>query len=179
MATARAMLRRPATPMARASRGPRGIQPNRVASMRLPPKATTINPIGVTRPPIRAITIRPTRAIPAVRSTGRLAVEVGIQVVAVARPTLGHLVVVVAVTPVAAVEAVAPRVAAEGAALQPRVEVAATPAAAVVVVVHAAAAEADTPAVVVVAAVLHPAVEQLAVPTAAETHAKAPASVVC
>src|ERR1017187_8824586 len=159
MATARAMLRRPATPMARASRGPRGIQPNRVASMRLPPKATTINPIGVTRPPIRAITIRPSRAIPAVRSTGRLAVEVGIQVVAVARPTLGHLVVVVAVTPVAAV--------------------AATPAAAVVVVVHAAAAEADTPAVVMVAAVLHPAVEQLAVPTAAETHAKAPASVVC
>jgi hypothetical protein len=104
-------------------------------------------------------------------------VEVGIQVVAVARPTLGHLVVVVAVTPVAAV---APRVAAEVAALHPAVAaVAATPAAAVVVVVHAAAAEADTPAVVMVAAVLHPAVEQLAVPTAAETHAKAPASVVC
>ena len=153
MAIAKATLPRPATPLARVLRGPQGIRRNRVAFIRLPTRAITISPIAVTPPPARVI--------PEGRSTGRLAVVVGIQVEAVARPTLGHLVAVVAATPAAAA---APRTAAAVVVLHPAVVAeAATPAA----VVHVAAA---------VGAVLHPAEVPVAVPTAAETPAKAPAS---
>jgi hypothetical protein len=154
MAIAKATLPRPATPLARVLRGPQGIRRNRVAFIRLPTRAITISPIAVTPPPARVI--------PEGRSTGRLAVVVGIQVEAVARPTLGHLVAVVAATPAAAA---APRTAAAVVVLHPAVVAeAATPAA----VVHVAAAA--------VGAVLHPAEVPVAVPTAAETPAKAPAS---
>src|ERR1035438_823431 len=161
MATAKATRPRPATPLARVLRGPQGIRRNRVAFIRLPTRAITISPIAVTPPPARVI--------PEGRSTGRLAVVVGIQVEAVGRPTLGHLAAVVAATPVEAAGAAAPRAAAVGVVvLHPAV-------AAAVAVVHAAVAEADTLAV---AAVLHPAVAPVAAPTAAETPAKAPASAV-
>ena len=161
MATAKATRPRPATPLARVLRGPQGIRRNRVAFIRLPTRAITISPIAVTPPPARVI--------PEGRSTGRLAVVVGIQGEAVARPTLGHLVAaVVAATPVEAAGAAVPRAAAVGVVvLHPAVVAAA--------VVHAAEAEADTLAVAVAAAVLHPAVAPVAAPTAAETPAKAPA----
>ena len=161
MATAKATRPRPATPLARVLRGPQGIRRNRVAFIRLPTRAITISPIAVTPPPARVI--------PEGRSTGRLAVVVGIQVEAVARPTLGHLVVVVAATPVEAAGAAVPRAAAVGVVVLHPAVVAA------VAVVHAAEAEADTLAVAVAAAVLHPAVAPVAAPTAAETPAKAPA----
>src|ERR1019366_2606185 len=108
MATAKATRPSPVTPLARVLRGPQRTRRNRVAFIRLPTRAITISPTAVIRPPIRAIrpqtavTPLPARAIPATRSTGHLAVVVGIQVEAVARPTLGHLVVVVAATPVEA-----------------------------------------------------------------------------
>src|ERR1035438_2904333 len=105
MATAKATRPRPATPLARVLRGPQGIRRNRVAFIRLPTRAITISPIAVTPPPARVI--------PEGRSTGRLAVVVGIQGEAVARPTLGHLVAaVVAATPVEAAGAAVPRAAA-------------------------------------------------------------------
>src|ERR1035438_7769323 len=107
MATAKATRPRPATPLARVLRGPQGIRRNRVAFIRLPTRAITISPIAVTPPPARVI--------PEGRSTGRLAVVVGIQGEAVARPTLGHLVAaVVAATPVEAAGAAVPRAAAVG-----------------------------------------------------------------
>src|ERR1035438_3353885 len=130
MATAKATRPRPATPLARVLRGPQGIRRNRVAFIRLPTRAMTISPIAVTPPPARVI--------PEGRSTGRLAVVVGIQVEAVGRPTLGHLAAVVAATPVEAAGAAVPRAAAVGVVvLHPAVAAAAA-------VVHAAAAEAGT-----------------------------------
>src|ERR1039458_10323638 len=111
MAIAKATLPRPATPLARVLRGPQGIRRNRVAFIRLPTRAITISPIAVTPPPARVI--------PEGRSTGRLAVVVGIQVEAVARPTLGHLVAVVAATPAAAAAPRTAAAAAAGAVLHP------------------------------------------------------------
>src|ERR1039457_2852986 len=162
MATAKATRPRPATPLARVLRGPQGIRRNRVAFIRLPTRAITISPIAVTPPPARVI--------PEGRSTGRLAVVVGIQGEAVARPTLGHLVAAgVEATPVEAAGAAVPRAAAVGVVVLHPAVVAA------VAVVHAAEAEADTLAVAVAAAVLHPAVAPVAGPPAAGTPRKAPA----
>src|ERR1017187_9959306 len=135
MATAKATRPRPATPLARVLRGPQGIRRNRVAFIRLPTRAITISPIAVTPPPARVI--------PEGRSTGRLAVVGGIQVEVVARPTLGHLVAVVAAARVEAAGAAVSRAAAVGVVvMHPAVAAADTLAA--VAVVHAAVAEADT-----------------------------------